>query len=36
MEQNDAIAAAAFHRALARVLAMRLMTTTRLLNDAEL
>ncbi|MGB8812424.1 MAG: SulP family inorganic anion transporter [Paracoccaceae bacterium] len=36
MERNDAVAAAHFHRTLATVLARRLMTTTRLLNDAEL
>ena len=36
MEREDAAVAAAFHRMLAVVLARRLMTTTRLLNDAEL
>jgi sulfate permease, SulP family len=36
MEQDDPAAAARFHRTLAMVLARRLMTTTRLLNDAEL
>lgn len=36
MEQDDPAAAARFHRTLAIVLARRLMTTTRLLNDAEL
>jgi sulfate permease, SulP family len=36
MERSDAVAAARFHRTLASVLARRLMTTTRLLNDAEL
>ena len=36
MERNDATAAAHFHRNLASVLAKRLLTTTRLLSDAEL
>lgn len=36
MEQEEPAAAARFHRTLAMVLARRLMTTTRLLNDAEL
>ena len=36
MERDDPAAAARFHRTLAMVLARRLMTTTRLLNDAEL
>ncbi len=36
MERNDAAAAAQFHRTLASVLAKRLLTTTRLLSDAEL
>jgi sulfate permease, SulP family len=36
MEQDDPAAAARFHCTLAMVLARRLMTTTRLLNDAEL
>lgn len=36
MEKDDPAAAARFHKALATVLALRLMTTTRLLNDAEL
>jgi SulP family sulfate permease len=36
MERNDAAAAAHFHRNLASVLAKRLLTTTRLLSDAEL
>jgi SulP family sulfate permease len=36
MERNDPAAAAHFHRNLASVLAQRLLTTTRLLSDAEL
>jgi sulfate permease, SulP family len=36
MEREDAPAAAQFHRNLASVLAQRLLTTTRLLSDAEL
>ncbi|MDO9416700.1 SulP family inorganic anion transporter [Pararhizobium sp.] len=36
MEKDDPALAASFHRMLAVVLARRLMTTTRLLNDAEL
>jgi SulP family sulfate permease len=36
MEREDPAVAASFHRMLAVVLARRLMTTTRLLNDAEL
>ena len=36
MERNDAAAAAQVHRALASVLAKRLLTTPRLLSDAEL
>ncbi len=36
MERDDPTAAAQFHRLLASVLARRLLTTTRLLNDAEL
>jgi sulfate permease, SulP family len=36
MEREDAQAAAQFHRTLASVLAQRLLTTTRLLSDAEL
>jgi sulfate permease, SulP family len=36
MEREDAPAAARFHRNLASVLAQRLLTTTRLLSDAEL
>lgn len=36
IEREDPAAAAAFHRMLAVVLARRLMTTSRLLNDAEL
>jgi hypothetical protein len=36
MEREDAPAAAHFHRTLASVLAQRLLTTTRLLSDAEL
>lgn len=35
MERDDAAAAARFHRALASVLAKRLLTTTQLLSDAE-
>lgn len=35
MEAEDPAAAARFHRTLATILARRLMTTTRLLNDAE-
>lgn len=36
MEREDAQSAAQFHRTLASVLAQRLLTTTRLLSDAEL
>lgn len=36
MERDDAPAAALFHRNLAAILAKRLLTTTRLLSDAEL
>jgi len=36
MERDDPAVAASFHRMLAVVLARRLMTTSRLLNDAEL
>jgi plasmid stabilization system protein ParE len=36
MERDNPVAAAHFHRNLASVLAKRLLTTTRLLSDAEL
>ncbi len=36
MERNNPVAAAHFHRNLASILAKRLLTTTRLLSDAEL